>query len=84
MRSAAEVQILAGRQTARNARNATRHTTDEAMEAIHGLMKFEMRYSGTAKEMPQTRMGGITPFVPRQPAKAQINQNGTIIEKSGS
>ena len=54
------------------------------MDASHGLMKFEMRYSGTAKEIPQTSIGGITPLVPRHPAKAQISQNGTSTENIGN
>ena len=31
-----------------------------------------------------TRMAGQISFMPRQPAKAQISQNGTISEKNGN
>ena len=54
------------------------------MSTIHGLTKFEIRNCGTAKETPVTRMAGQISFMPLQPAKAQISQNGTISEKNGS
>jgi hypothetical protein len=54
------------------------------MSTIHGLMKFEIRYCGTAKETPVTTIAGHTCTMPRHPAKAQISQAGTISEKNGS
>ena len=54
------------------------------MSTIHGLMKFEIRNCGIANETPVTRIAGHTSFMPCQPAKAQISQNGTISEKNGS
>ena len=54
------------------------------MSTIQGLMKLEIRNCGTAKETPVTRMAGQISFMPLQPAKAQISQNGTISEKNGS
>src|SRR6476620_2514439 len=58
--------------------------SDAPMSTIHGLMKFEMRYCGTAKETPVTMIAGQTSFMPFQPAKAQISQNGTMSEKNGN
>ena len=37
-----------------------------------------------AKDTPQTRIAGQISIMPRNPAKAQISQNGTISEKNGS
>jgi hypothetical protein len=54
------------------------------ISTIHGLMKFEIRYCGTANEIPVTRTAGHTCTMPRQPAKAQISQAGTINEKNGN
>ena len=54
------------------------------MSTIHGLMKFEIRNCGTANETPVTRIAGQMSFMPLQPAKAQISQNGTMSEKNGS
>ena len=54
------------------------------MSTIQGLMKFEIRNCGIAKETPVTRIAGQISFMPRQPAKAQISQNGTISEKNGN
>src|SRR5476651_986484 len=39
---------------------------------------------GTAKLTPATRIGGQISSILRQPAKAQINQNGTSTEKNGN
>ena len=58
--------------------------SDAPMSTIHGLMKFEIRNCGTANETPQTRIAGQISFMPRQPANAQISQNGTISEKNGN
>ena len=51
---------------------------------IQGLTKFEIRYCGIAKDMPQTRIAGQIWRMPRKPAKAQISQNGTMTEKNGN
>jgi len=49
-----------------------------------GPWKFDTRYCGTANVTPATRIAGHTSSILRQPAKAQISQNGTITEKKGS
>ena len=54
------------------------------MSTIQGLMKFEIRNCGIANETPVTRIAGHTSFMPFQPAKAQISQNGTMSEKNGN
>ena len=58
--------------------------SEAPMSTIHGLMKFEMRNCGIAKETPHTRIAGQIASIPRHPAKAQISQNGTISEKNGN
>src|SRR5207237_8898475 len=68
-------------------RNRIRHAiemSDAPMSTIHGLMKFEIRYCGIANDTPVTRIAGHTSFIPFQPAKAQINQNGTMREEHGN
>src|SRR6266852_2782977 len=72
------------RQTLRKPMRQAIDTSEAPISTIHGLMKFEIRNCGTAKETPQTRMAGQICTMPRQPAKAQISQNGTISEKNGS
>jgi len=54
------------------------------MSTIQGLTKFEIKYCGTAKEMPQTTIAGQISSAPRRPAKVQISQNGTMTEKNGN
>jgi len=54
------------------------------MSTIQGLMKFEIRNCGTANDTPHTRIAGQIAIMPRQPANAQISQNGTISEKNGN
>ena len=58
--------------------------SEAPISTIHGLMKLEIRNCGTANETPVTRIAGQISIIPRQPAKAQISQNGTISEKNGS
>ena len=58
--------------------------SDAPISTIHGLMKFEIRNCGIAKDRPQTRIAGQICIMPRQPAKAQISQAGTITEKNGN
>src|SRR5262245_989395 len=53
--------------------------------ARYGLIStLEMKNWVTPKETPQTSAAGQISLVARQPAKAQISQNGTITEKNGS
>src|SRR5690348_6092704 len=84
VRSAADVQICFGCQIFRNKIRQPIEIKEAPMSTIQGLMKFEIRNCGIAKETAVTRMAGQTSFVPFQPAKAQISQNGTISEKNGS
>ena len=84
LRSAAEVQITFGCQIFRKPIRQAIEISDAPMSTIQGLMKFEMRYCGSAKETPVTRMAGHTSFMPFQPAKAHTTQNGTISEKNGN
>src|ERR1700752_3761140 len=84
VRSAGESHSSLGRHTLRKPMSTAIETSDAPMSTIHGLMKFEIRYCGIAKETPVTRIAGHTSFMPFQPAKAQISQNGTIREKNGS
>src|SRR4051812_48632964 len=84
VRSAAESQSSFGCQTLRNRMRHAIDTSEAPMSTIQGLMKFEIRYCGTANETPVTRIAGQTPLTPFQPAKAQTTQNGTISEKNGN
>ncbi|VVO45225.1 hypothetical protein PS710_06601 [Pseudomonas fluorescens] len=45
---------------------------------------MDTRNCGTAKLTPATRIAGQISSILRQPAKAQISQNGTITEKNGN
>ena len=84
LRSAGEVQITFGFQTFRNRIRQAIEISEAPISTIHGLMKFEIRNCGIAKETPVTRIAGQISFMPFQPAKAQISQNGTISEKNGN
>src|SRR5262245_43264436 len=77
-------QSTLGRQIFSNPIRQAMDIRDAPMSTIQGLMKFEIRNCGTAKETPHTRIAGQICTMPRQPANAQINQNGTISEKNGS
>ena len=81
-RSFGEVQSSAGCHTLRKPIRQAMETSDAPMSTIQGLMKFEIRNCGIAKETPQTRIAGQIAIMPRQPAKAQISQNGTSSEKN--
>src|SRR3981189_3389932 len=83
LRKAGEVQISFGFQTCRKPIRQAMQISEAPMSTIHGLMKFEIRNCGTAKDTPQTRMAGQIATAPRQPANAQISQNGTMSEKNG-
>ena len=72
---------------ARSCRNPIRQPieiSEAPMSTIQGLMKFEIRNCGIANDTPQTRIAGQISRMPRKPANAQINQNGTISEKNGN
>src|SRR4051812_22811521 len=84
VRNAGEVHNCFGCQTRRKPIRQAIEISEAPISTIHGLMKFEMRNCGTAKETPQTRIAGQISIMPRQPAKAQISQNGTISEKNGN
>src|ERR1043165_4004602 len=84
VRSAGESHSSFGRQILRKPIRQAIETSEAPMSTIHGLMKFEIRYCGTAKDTPVTTIAGQTSFMPFQPAKAQISQNGTMSEKNGN
>src|SRR5689334_5742489 len=84
LRSAGESHSSFGCQTLRNSTRQAIETSDAPISTIHGLMKLEMRNCGIANDTPVTRTAGHTANIPRQPAKAQISQNGTMSEKNGS
>src|SRR5262249_41198781 len=84
LRNAGDSQSSFGRQIFSNPIRQAMDIRDAPMSTIQGLMKFEIRNCGTAKETPHTRIAGQICTMPRQPANAQINQNGTISEKNGS
>ena len=81
---AGESHSSLGCHTRKNAMRQPMQMSDAPTSTIQGLTKFEMTNCGMAKETPQTRMAGQTSFMPRQPAKAQISQKGTMTEKKGS
>ena len=58
--------------------------SEAPISTIQGLMKFEIRNCGIANDTPVIKIAGQISFMPFQPAKAQISQNGTIKEKNGS
>src|SRR3981189_1778218 len=84
LRKAGEVQISVAFQTGKKPIRQAMQISEAPMSTIHGLMKFEIRNCGTAKDTPQTRRAGQIATAPRQPANAQISQNGTMSEKNGS
>src|SRR6266481_1275176 len=68
-----------------------KNVASEAIETIaattstnHGPWKLDTRNCGIAKHAPATKMAGQISSMPRKPANAHINQNGTISEKNGS
>ena len=84
LRNAGEVQSSAGCQTLKKPIRHAMQISEAPISTIHGLTKFEIKYWGTAKETPQTRIAGQICTMPLQPAKAQISQAGTISEKNGN
>src|SRR5712671_7771529 len=84
LRKAGEVQISFGFQTWKKPIRHAMQISEAPMSTIHGLMKLEIRYCGTAKDTPQTNIAGQIWTIPRQPAKAQVSQAGTISEKNGN
>ena len=84
LRRAGDVQTTFGCHTFRKPIRQAIDMSDAPISTIHGLMKFEIRNCGTAKDTPVTRIAGQMSFMPFHPAKAQISQNGTISEKNGS
>jgi len=83
-RNAGEVQSSAGCQNLRNTIRHAMQISEAPISTIHGLMKFEIRNWGIAKDSPQMTIAGQIWSMPRQPAKAQISQAGTISEKNGN
>src|SRR5947208_6955920 len=81
-RKAGEVQSSAGCQTLKKPMRHAMQISEAPMSTIHGLTKLEIKYWGTAKDTPQTRIAGQICTMPRQPAKAQISQAGTISAKN--
>src|SRR5262245_61643397 len=57
-RNAGDVQISLGDQTCRNSTRQAMEISDAPISTIHGLMKFEIKNCGTAKETPVTRIAG--------------------------
>src|SRR5690349_14578239 len=76
--SAVVVQIVLGRQIFRNPVRQAIDTIAATMSTSHGPWKFETRNCGIAKVTPATRIAGQICTMPRQPANAQISQNGTM------
>src|SRR5260370_23368515 len=84
LRNAGEVHSSRGCQSLKNPIRHAMQISEAPISTIHGLMKFEIRYCGTAKDTPQTNIAGQIWTIPRQPVKAQITQAGTISEKNGN
>src|SRR5215467_432948 len=57
-RSAGDVQICFGDHTCRNSARQAMEISEAPMSTIHGLIKFEIKNCGTAKETPVTRIAG--------------------------
>src|SRR5882757_5094797 len=83
-RSAGESHSTFGCHTWRKPIRQAIEISDAPMSTIHGLMKFEIRNCGIANDTPVTTIAGQMSFMPFQPAKAQISQNGTMSEKNGN
>src|ERR1041385_8263792 len=78
------LHMVFGFQTFRNPASAASETKDAATSTNHGPCRFETKNCGTANATPATSIAGQISIIPRKPANAQINQNGTINEKNGS
>src|SRR5262249_15862399 len=83
LRSAGDSHNSFGCHTFRKPIRQAIEMSEAPMSTIHGLMKFEITNCGIANDTPVTRIAGQTCIMPRQPAKAQTTQNGTINEKNG-
>src|SRR5207244_13279338 len=84
LRKAGEVHSTAGCQTLKKPIRHAMQISEAPISTIQGLTKLEIKNWGTAKDTPQTRIAGQICTMPRQPAKAQISQAGTITEKNGN
>src|SRR5262245_58463035 len=84
LRKAGDSHSSFGCQTRRKTIRQAMEISDAPMSTIHGLMKLEMRNCGTANDTRHTNTPGQIWSMPRQPANAQISQNGTISEKNGN
>src|SRR5258707_3611003 len=62
VRNAADNHNSFGCHTFRNRMRHAIETNDAPMSTIHGLMKFEIKNCGIAKDTPVTRTAGHTPF----------------------
>src|SRR5262245_21541317 len=69
VRSLGEVQTVFGCQIFRKPIRQAIEMSEAPMSTIHGLMKFEIRYCGTAKETPVTRIAGQISFIHLKPSK---------------
>src|SRR6185437_775147 len=83
-RASETLQIFFGCQNFRNNASAPMEQIAAVTSTNHGPWKFETRNCGIAKHAPATRIAGQMSSIPRKPANAQINQNGTSSEKNGS
>src|SRR6202035_881727 len=76
--------MVRGCQTRKKRVNATIEVMEAMMSTSQGPWSVETRNWGTAKQTPVTRMAGQIWIIPRNPAKAQMSQNGMMTEKKGS
>src|SRR5262245_22678442 len=60
MRKAGDVHSSLGCHTFRNSIRQAMEISEAPISTIHGLMKFEIRNCGIAKDTPVTRMAGQT------------------------
>jgi hypothetical protein len=65
VRRAGEVQTTVGFQIFRKPIRQAIDISEAPISTIHGLIKFEIRNWGMAKETPVTRIAGQTSFMPR-------------------
>src|SRR6266536_2167383 len=74
-------QMRFGCQTLMKSATAAIETAAATTSTNHGPWKFDIKNCGTAKKTPAIKIAGQISSMPRKPAKAQINQKGTISEK---
>src|SRR5689334_3611248 len=77
-------QASRGFQTLSSATRAIIEQSEARISTSQGPWKLATTNCGTANASPAVSAAGQTPSMPRQPAKAQTTQNGTMREKSGS